>query len=175
MAMSSLAERVCICDNNACRLVIDRDLDAALNWLRSYFVTVRKSMVYPLLTIGSLLAYGVGLVIIVRTTPLLFVRSFDEGLFMGIAALDILGAMLSFGAFVITYSLFNGNLPIKVLDFFMLVGITIIAASFARSSFRPRTVTGTVRTSRIMTGSYGIFLVLIALYCLVLLFIGQTQ
>jgi hypothetical protein len=132
-------------------------------------------MSYALLTIASILAYIGGLVIMARTTPLLFVRSFDEGLFMGIAALDILGAMLSFGAFVITYSLFNGNFAIKVLDFFMLVGITIIAVRFALSSFRPRNVTGTVQASRIMTGSYGIFLVLIALYCIVLLFITRSQ
>jgi hypothetical protein len=129
-------------------------------------------MQYALLTIVSLLAYIGGLVILLRATPRLCFHSFDEGLFMGIAALAVVGALLALGAFIVTYSLFSGNLPIKVLNFFMLVGVLVVGVRLALASFRPRVVTGTFEASRIMAGGYGVLLVLAALYCIVLLFLG---
>ena len=44
-----------------------------------------------LLTFLSLAAYICGLVMLVKVTPHLLKRNFDEGFFMGIAAADILG------------------------------------------------------------------------------------
>ncbi len=89
---------------------------------------------------------------------------------MGWAVLDILGAFLAFGAFTVTYGLFNANIPIKIVNFLMLVGVIVVAVRSALISFRSATQPKTVRVSRILAGSYGIVLVLAALYCIILLF-----
>src|SRR5579863_3419773 len=87
---------------------------------------VRKSsMPFALWTLLSLVVYVGGLVILVWVTPHLLVRSSDEGLFMGIAAADIFGGMLAFGAVTITFGIFSGNFGSRVLDFFLLIGILI--------------------------------------------------
>ena len=127
-------------------------------------------MQYVLWTILSLVAYIGGLVIIIRATPPLTIRSFDEGLFMGIAALDILGAMLAFGAFIVTYGLYSGNLPIKILNFFMLLVIAIIAGRLGFTTYRPRSKVKTLPISRLIVIVYCAFLICIALYCVTLLF-----
>jgi hypothetical protein len=127
-------------------------------------------MQYALWTIVSLLAYAGGLVILLQVTPRLCFRSFDEGLFMGLAAVAIIGALLAFGSFVVTYSIFSGDLQVRIVNFLMLVGILMVAIRLSMRSFRPRVLTGMVEVSRIMVGSYGILLVLAALYCIVQLF-----
>lgn len=131
-------------------------------------------MQYVLWTFLSIVAYIGGLVIIIRATPPLAVRSFDEGLFMGIAALDILGAMLAFGAFIVTYGLYSGSLPIKVLNFFMLLGIAIIAGRLGFTTYRPRSTIKTLPISRLIVIVYCLFLIGIALYCVTLLFASPT-
>jgi len=70
-----------------------------------------------LLTLIVLVAYICGLVIIVAVTPRLWRLKFDEGLFIGIAAADVLGGILAFAPIGITFALFNGAFGIKVLDF----------------------------------------------------------
>lgn len=127
-------------------------------------------MQYFLWTLASFISYIGGLIILVRVTPMLLVRSYDEGAFMGVAALDILGALLAFGAVVITYNLFNGNLAIKILDFAFLLGIIGISGRLALASFRPRSMKNTLLVSRILAGGYTLFLILASLYLLVLLF-----
>lgn len=131
-------------------------------------------MQYVLWTFLSLVAYIGGLVIITRATPPLTIRSFDEGLFMSIAALDILGAMLAFGAFIVTYGLYSGNFPIKVLNFFMLLGIAIIAGRLGFTTYRPRSKVKTQPISRMIVIVYCAFLICIALYCVTLLFTSST-
>ncbi len=118
----------------------------------------------------SLIVYIGGVIILVRVTPMLLIHSYDESLFMGIAALDILGALLAFGAVVITYGIFSGNFAIKVLDFFFLVGIILIAIQLAFRLLQPRTMS-TIMTSRIIMGSYIVFLILASCYLIVLLFL----
>lgn len=127
-------------------------------------------MQYVLWTLVSLIGYIGGLIILIRVTPMLLVRSYDEGLFMAIAALDILGAILAFGAVVITYGIFTGNLAIKILDFCLLVGILLVCVRQALVSFRPRSIANKPLASRIITGGYASFLILASLYCIVLLF-----
>ncbi len=127
-------------------------------------------MQYALWTIVSLVAYVGGLIILLRATPRLCFRSFDEGLFMGFAALAIAGALLSFGSFVVTYSIFSGTLEVKIVNFLMLIGILIVGIRLSMRSFRPRTLTGTIEASRIMVGSYGILLAFATLYCIIQLF-----
>ena len=50
-----------------------------------------------LLTFLSLAAYICGLVMLVKVTPHLLKRNFDEGFFMGIAAADVFAGLLIFG------------------------------------------------------------------------------
>ena len=127
-------------------------------------------MLYVLWTVLSIVAYISGLIVITRVTPRLLARSFDEGLFMGLAAADIIGALLAFGGVVVTYALFNGALYIRVLNFFLLVGIFIVSARMSLYCLRPNAISGSFRVSRILAGSYGIFLATAALFYVVLLF-----
>ncbi|MBV8822325.1 MAG: hypothetical protein JO123_06000, partial [Ktedonobacteraceae bacterium] len=66
-------------------------------------------------TLISIVIYIGGLVIIARMTPMMPSHAFDEGVFMGLAALAILGALLAFGAIVVTYFLFSGNIGVRAL------------------------------------------------------------
>jgi len=130
-------------------------------------------MLFVLGTLASLLAYAGGLVIVMKVTPKLLSRQYDEGLFMGIAAADIAGGILAFAAVLVTFELFNGtqNLLIKLFDTLLLVGIAIIAVRMSLRSFRPRLAAGTFLASRILAGGFCILLMLAALYAIVLLFV----
>src|SRR5579859_7740185 len=83
-----------------------------------------------------LVAYIVGLVIIVRITRRLLFCSYDDVKFMAFAVLDILGAFLVFGSIVISLGIFDGNVGIRSLDFILLVVVILITASVAFSCFR---------------------------------------
>jgi hypothetical protein len=128
-------------------------------------------MAYFLWVVASLIAYIGGLVIIWQVTPRLLGRSFDEGLFMAIAALDIVGALLAFGAVVVTLFLFNGAIGIKIMDFILLVGILLLGLRMAVFSLRSSLLPNTVRASRIMAGVYCLCLALAALYYIVQMFV----
>jgi hypothetical protein len=121
-------------------------------------------------TVFSLIAYVCGLVIILNVTPRLCKLAFDEGLFMAIAAADVFGAIFAFGAVGVTFAAFNGTLAIRVLDLFLLVGLFIVGLRVTLTSLRPRSNWGTVRLSRILAGSFGIFLLLATFFSLVFLF-----
>ncbi|HTD19761.1 MAG TPA: hypothetical protein VK667_09555, partial [Ktedonobacteraceae bacterium] len=90
-------------------------------------------MMYVLWTFACLILYIGGLIILIKVTPLLFTRAYDEGLFMAIAAGDIFGGLFVFGAVAVTFGLFSGNFAIRVLDFFLLLGIIFVGT---RLSFR---------------------------------------
>jgi hypothetical protein len=128
-------------------------------------------MSYFLWVVGSLVAYIGGLVIIWQVTPRLLGRSYDEGLFMAIAALDIVGALLAFGAVVVTFALFNGAIGIRIMDFLLLVGILLLGVRMAWFSFRPRLLANTVRVSQVIAGVYCLCLALAALYYIVQMFV----
>jgi hypothetical protein len=128
-------------------------------------------MSYFLWVAGSLIAYIGGLVIIWQITPRLLARSYDEGLFMAIAALDIVGALLAFGAVVVTFALFNGAIGIRIMDFILLVGILLLGIRMAWFSFRPRLLANTVRVSRVIAGVYCLCLAVAALYYIVQMFV----
>jgi hypothetical protein len=120
--------------------------------------------------ICSIVAYIAGLYIMLRTTPMLLARSYDEGLFMAIAAGDILGAILAFGAIVILYAIFNASTLIKVIDCLLLIGVLLITARLAMFSLRPRYVAGTNKISRILSGIYCIGLAVASVYYIIQLF-----
>lgn len=120
-------------------------------------------------TLASLVAYVGGLIILVKVTPLLLTRSYDEGMFMAIAAGDVFGGLFVFGAVTLTFALFSGSFAIRVLDFLLLLGIIIVSARLSYTSFRS-SMLRKYRASSIVAGSYCLLLVLAALYYLILLF-----
>ena len=124
-------------------------------------------------TLISIVIYIGGLVIIARMTPMMPSHAFDEGVFMGLAALAILGALLAFGAIVVTYFLFSGNIGVRALDFLLLLGILIVATRTSLRSFHPHKSTATFSVSRVLAGSYCILLTIAALCYIVLLFIAK--
>jgi len=126
-------------------------------------------MLYVLWTLASLIAYVGGLIILVKVTPLLLTRSYDEGMFMAIAAGDVFGGLFVFGAVTLTFALFSGSFAIRALDFLLLLGIIIVNARLSYTSFRSSMLRKN-RASSIIAGSYCLLLVFAALYYLVLLF-----
>jgi len=130
-------------------------------------------MQYVLWTLCCLVAYVGGLMIIARVTPRLLARKFDEGWFMGIAALDILGALLAFGAVFVLFALFNGALATRILDFFLLIGLGGIAGRMSLYSFRGAIKTHEVQSSRIIAGTFCAFLVFSALFYMFQLFVSK--
>lgn len=130
---------------------------------------VKRYMQYVLWVFVSLVAYAAGVFVLLRVTPMLLHRQYDEGFFMGIAALAIFGALLAFGGIVVPLLLFSG-LAIRVFSVLLLLGILLVAARLARRSFQLAPVAGTFNTSRIIAGCYSIFLALAALYYIVQIF-----
>src|SRR5947199_1837350 len=95
-------------------------------------------MSYVLWTLACLIAYVCGLIILVKVTPLLLSRSYDDGLFMAIAAGDVFGGLFVFGAVTLTFALFNGTFAVRVLDCLLLLGIIIVCARLSYASFHLR-------------------------------------
>ena len=125
-----------------------------------------------LITLGCIVAYIAGLVLLVKITPGLLKRAYDDALFIGVAAVAVFGAMLAFGAVGVTYSVFNGGLAVRVFDALLLAILGIVALRTSLGAFRPRYNfnAGTYRASRIMTGGFFLALVAAAAFVLVLLF-----
>src|SRR5438874_2270444 len=73
-----------------------------------------------------------------KVTPRLFLHRYDEGYFMAIAAADIVGGMFVFGAVAVTFALFSGTFAVRLLDFFLLLGILIVALRMSYRSFYAR-------------------------------------
>lgn len=118
--------------------------------------------------VGSLIAYVGGLMIILRMTPRLLASSYDEGLFLVVAATDIIGALLAFGAAVVTFALFNGAVGVRILDFLFLGGILIVGLRMTWMSYRPpRLLPRMVASSRIIAIVYSFCLAAAALYYIV--------
>ena len=116
-------------------------------------------------------AYVGGVVILMFVTPLLLSRDYDEGFFMAIAAADVFGGMFVFGSVAFIFALFSGVFAARLLDFFLLLGIVIVAFSLSYRCFRsPRTIKADP-VSRVVASGYALFLGLAALFYLVLLFV----
>jgi hypothetical protein len=119
----------------------------------------------------SILAYIAGLVIIGKITPKLLALGFDDGLFTALAALDILGGLLAFGAIVLSLSAFNSTIAIKIVDFFLLAGIFWLSLRLAlRSLRRLGKYSSALRFSHILAGVYCLFLVGAAIFAIVQFF-----
>ena len=122
-------------------------------------------------TLIGLVAYVCGLVIVITMTPRLLKLRYDEGLFMGIAVVVVLGGIMAFAPLAITFALFNGSLGVKILDFLLLAGIFVVGLRMSLRSFRPRYAGGTFQVSRILAGSYCLLLLAASMYCIILLFL----
>lgn len=125
-----------------------------------------------LITFGCIIAYIIGLFLLVKVTPGLIKRAFDDALFIGVAAGAVFGAMLSFGGIGVIYAVSNGATLARVFDALLLIILGIVALRTSISVFRPRydSNLGTYRTSRILAGGFFLALVAAALVVLALLF-----
>ncbi|HEY1353918.1 MAG TPA: hypothetical protein VGF67_30270 [Ktedonobacteraceae bacterium] len=123
------------------------------------------------LTLACILAYIAGLFLLIRVTPGLITRAFDDALFIGVAAAAIFGAMLCFGAIGVIFALANGALIARLLGALLLIiqGVTTLRTGLR--TLRPRydVNLGTYRVSRIMAGSFFLALATASLVVLVLL------
>ena len=127
----------------------------------------------PLLwTLACLVAYVCGLIIITKMTPRLLASPYYEGMFMGIAAVDIIGGILAYGAMVVSFYLFSGGFAVRVLDFLLLVGLFAVGLLMARRSLRPRA--SKYRSSRIVAGLYCSLLALAAILSIIFLFTASA-
>lgn len=126
-----------------------------------------------LITLGCLVAYIAGLFLLVRIMPRLIKRAFDEALFIGVAALAILGAMLAFGSIGVTFALFSGSIGVKIADGLLLLILGIATLRTSISAFRPsyNSYQSANRTSRLIVGIFFLLLALAAAALLVLLFV----
>jgi hypothetical protein len=122
-----------------------------------------------LLTLVSLVAYIVGLVLVVQVTRKLLFYSYDDARFMVFAVLDILGAFLVFGSIVLSLDVLHGNLGIRALDFILLVVVILITGRVAFSCFLNNR-RGVQFVSRYGAGVFCLFLSLAALYEIIELF-----
>src|SRR5260370_7813088 len=77
-------------------------------------------------TVIGLVAYIGGLAIILTMTPRLLKLRFDEGLFMGIAAVDVFGGLLAFAPVGLTFPLFTPPFVISVLHFLFLLCSVVV-------------------------------------------------
>ena len=109
-----------------------------------------------LITLGCLVAYIVGLLLLVKIMPSLVKRAFDDALFIGVAAVAIFGAMLVFGAVGVTFALFSGGIGVRVADALMLIILGVVTLRTSRNAFRPRynSYQSANRTSRILVGTF---------------------
>ena len=122
-------------------------------------------------TLIGLIAYVVGLAIVITMTSRLWKFRYDEWRFMGYAVAIVSGGILVFVPLAITFALFNGSLGVKIFDFLLLVGILVVGLRMSLLSFRPRNAIGTFQVSRILAGSFFLLLLAASVYCIILLFL----
>ena len=129
-----------------------------------------------LIAFGCVVAYILGLILLVKITPGLIKRAFDEALFIGVAAGAVFGAMLSFGAIGVLYAVANGATLARIFDALLLIILGIVALRTSINVFRPRydSNLGTYRASRIMAGSFFLALVAAAVLVLALLLVSAA-
>lgn len=129
-----------------------------------------------LITLGCLVAFTAGLFLLIRIMPRLIKRAVDDALFIGVAALAILGAMLAFGSIGVTFAIFSGSIGVRIADALSLLVLGIVTLRTSINAFRPRydSYQSANRISRLIVGCFFLLLTLAATVVLVLLFIpGQ--
>ncbi len=124
-----------------------------------------------LLVVLCLAAYGGGLVVLRNVTPLLLKRRFDDVLFMGLAAVLILGSLLLFAPIGVMFAFFNSTTPVRVVDTILLLAMVIVVTRITFRCFRPGYKMEVVRLSGILAGSYYLLVMGLAIYAIVLMFV----
>ncbi len=124
-----------------------------------------------LLVVLCLAAYGGGLVVLRNVTPLLLKRRFDDVLFMGLAAVLILGSLLLFAPIGVMFAFFNSTTPVRVVDTILLLAMVIVVTRITFRCFRPGYKMEVVRLSGILAGSYYLLVLGLAIYVIVLMFV----
>jgi hypothetical protein len=124
-----------------------------------------------LLTVLCLAAYGGGLFLLLRVTPMLLKSKYDDVFFMGLAAAVIIGSLLAFAPVGILFAFFNSTLTVRIFDVILLLGIVIVALRIGYRCFRPAYTMQVVRLSGILAGSYYILVLGLAAYALVVMFV----
>jgi hypothetical protein len=119
----------------------------------------------------AFVGYIVGLVLLLTMTPRILVHSYDAPVFMAYATAEIFGALFAFGAVAIVTGLYNGGLGIKIVDFFLLLGIIVVSIGLLLRNFRMFRP-GIVAGSRVAVILYCLLVSLAALYYIVVLFIS---
>ncbi len=124
-----------------------------------------------LLVVLCLAAYGGGLVVLRNVTPLLLKRRFDDVLFMGLAAVLILGSLLLFAPIGIMFAFFNSTTSVRIVDTILLLVMVIVVMRITFRCFRPGYKMEVVRLSGILAGSYYLLVLGLAIYAIVLMFV----
>jgi uncharacterized membrane-anchored protein len=120
------------------------------------------------------MAYSAGNFLLLRYTPQILKRRFDEWRFTLLAAIDILGGLLVFAPIGIMFAFFNAAPGIRILDIILLAVVAGISLRLAYRSFfpwrhpNPLRSTGAIRLSGILAGCYCVLLVAAALYALIM-------
>jgi len=124
-----------------------------------------------LLVVLCLAAYGGGLVVLRNVTPLLLKRRFDDVLFMGLAAVLILGSLLLFAPIGVMFAFFNSTISVRIVDTILLLVMVIVVTRITFRCFRPGYKMEVVRLSGILAGSYYLLVLGLAIYVIVLMFV----
>ena len=127
-----------------------------------------------LLTILSLISYGGGLAVLLKVTPMLLRRNFDDVYFMGLAATVIIGSLLVFAPIGVMFAFFNSTVAIRIFDTILLLGIAIVVARISYRSFRPGYKMDVIRLSGILAGSYYLLVLGLTAYAIVLMFVQPS-
>lgn len=128
-----------------------------------------------LIAVLCLLAYIGGLILLVRITPRLIKSSYDDAIFIGIAAAAVFGAMLIFGAVGVLSTIFSGVFAVRALNVVLMFVLFFVTLRVALRTLRPnyQTSINSQRISRILTGCFFLFLTAITVYVLYLLFFAS--
>ncbi len=124
-----------------------------------------------LLVVLCLAAYGGGLIVSRNVTPLLLKRRFDDVLFMGLAAVLILGSLLLFAPIGVMFAFFNSTTSVRIVDTILLLVMVIVVTRITFRCFRPGYKMEVVRLSGILAGSYYLLVLGLAIYAIVLMFV----
>jgi hypothetical protein len=123
-----------------------------------------------LLFILSLVAYVGGLLLVWKITSRLLSLGLDEGWFMGLAALDILGGLLIFGAILLSLAAFQGTIGVKIIDAILLLIVFMLSLRLALRSFRRGHHDKPILLGHVLSGCYCLFLSAASIYAIVQLF-----
>lgn len=118
----------------------------------------------------GLVLYVVGMIVFRKYTPKLTGYAVDQPQFLGYASVVIIAGIMLFGSVVLTVGALNGNLFIKVVNFFLMAFLFFMGVRLGLYCLRLRTKHS---ISRILSASYCFFLSGASIYGIIQLFITR--